>query len=104
MSRINELLDCLIEDENKKLERLVEMKKNKGAIEFLKGGTWVPLTDEDVDKYGFSVDILRLNIHYLVKTNNGIRILNAEEYATYMGDTVVLYQGCYEACKNFIKV
>ena len=30
--------------------------------------------------------------------------IDKEEYATFMGDTVVLYKGSYEDCKNFIKV
>jgi hypothetical protein len=41
---------------------------------------------------------------YLVKTGDGIRLLNKEEYETFMGETHILYQGSYQACKDFVKV
>ena len=30
--------------------------------------------------------------------------MNKEEYETFMGETHILYQGSYQACKDFIKV
>lgn len=71
------------------------------------GGFWKPLTEEKTEKFAdfsWNLDELRLNIWYLVKTDTGIRLLNKEKYETYIGKTNILYQGSYQACKDFIKV
>ena len=111
MSKITELLDKLEKIENDRLEKIKKMRENKGAIEYWEdhgdGGFWKHLTEEKAAKFAndhWAVDDLRLCQYYLVKTDTGIRILNAEDYATYTGKTTILYQGSYTACKDFIKV
>ena len=111
MSNITKILDRLEKIENDRLEKIKKMRENKGAIEYWEdhgdGGFWKPLTEEKAAKFvndSWEVNELRLNIWYLVKTDVGIRLLNKEEYETYMGETHVLYQGSYQACKDFIKV
>lgn len=89
-------------------EKLKSLRENMTCIEYLDycdGDVWKPFTDEIAAYDGkWSLDKLRLNIWYLVKTDAGIRLLNKEEYETYMGETHILYQGTYQACKDFIKV
>lgn len=111
MSKVAELLDNLEKIENRRLEKIKAMRENKDAIEYWEdhgdGGFWKPLTEEKAAKFAndpWELDELRLNIWYLVKTENGIRLLNKNEYETYMGETHILYQGSYQACKDFIKV
>ena len=111
MSKVTELLDNLEKIENRRLEKIKAMRENKGAIEYWEdhgdGGFWKPLTEEKAAKFAndpWELDELRLNIWYLVKTDNGIRLLNKNEYETYMGETRILYQGSYQACKDFVKV
>ena len=111
MSNITKILDRLEKIENDRLEKIKKMRENKGAIEYWEdhgdGGFWKPLTEEKAAKFvddPWALDELRLNIWYLVKTDVGIRLLNKEEYETYMGETHILYQGSYQACKDFIKV
>lgn len=110
MSNITKILDKLEKIENDRFEKIKRMRENKGAIEYFDhgdGGFWKPLTEEKAAKFAnylWALDELRLNIWYLVKTDVGIRLLNKEEYETYMGETHILYQGSYQACKDFIKV
>lgn len=111
MSNITKILDRLEKIENDRLEKIKRMRENKGAIEYWEdhgdGGFWKPLTEEKATKFAddpWALDELRLSIWYLVKTDVGIRLLNKEEYETYMGETHILYQGSYQACKDFIKV
>jgi hypothetical protein len=111
MSKITELPDKLEKIENGRLEKIKKMRENKDAIEYWEdhgdGGFWKPLTEEKAAKFAndhWELNELRLSLYYLVKTDVGILILNAEEYATYMGNTIILYQGSYTACKDFVKV
>ena len=109
MSNVSKLLDQIEKQELERIEKLKKLKENKGAIEYWAdhgdGGYWKPLTEEIAGKgWEFKLDDLRTNLYYLVKTEVGIRLLNAEEYSTYMGETQILYQGSYQACKDFIKV
>lgn len=111
MAKITELLDKLEKIEYGRLEKIKKMRENEGAIEYWEdhgdGGFWKPLTEEKAKKFEndhWELDELRLNLYYLVKTDVGIRILNAEEYATYTSEIYILYQGSYQACKDFIKV
>jgi hypothetical protein len=92
-------------------EKLKLLRENMSCIEYWEdhndGGFWKPLTEEKAAKFAndhWELNELRLSLYYLVKTDVGIRILNAEEYATYMGNTIILYQGSYTACKDFVKV
>ena len=55
-------------------------------------------------EYPLNLKDFRVNRWYLVKTDEGIRLLNKEEYDTFMGETHILYQGSYQACKDYIKV
>ena len=91
--------------------QLNKLKANKGHLEYWEdhgdGGFWRPLTEEKAAKFAndtWNLDELRLTVWFLVKTDTGIRILNKEEYETCMDKAQVLYQGTYQACKNFIKV
>ena len=93
-------------------EKLKLLRENMSSIEYwgkdhCDGSLWRPLTEEKAKKFAndiWNLDGLRLNIWYLVKTDTGIRLLNKEKYETYMGETHILYQGSYQACKDFIKV
>ena len=92
-------------------EKLKLMRENMSSIEYWEdhgdGGFWKPLTEEKAKKFAndtWKLNDLRLNIWYLVKTGTGIRLLNKEEYENYVGKTHILYQGSYQACKDFIKV
>ena len=96
-------------------DKLKLLRENMSCIEYWEdhndggfgNGFWKPLTEEKAAKfadYPWALDELRINIWYLVKTNDGIRLLNKEEYETYMGETHILYQGSYQACKDFVKV
>lgn len=109
MSNVVNLLDQLEKQELERLEKIKELKLNKGAIEYFQcgsdGGRWLPLTEEVAGKdWDFCLQDLRINLFFLVKTDDGIRILSSEEYSTYIGNTQTLYQGSYQACKDFIKV
>lgn len=90
-------------------EKLNLLRENTSCIEYWEdhgdGGFWKPFTDRVASKYrSLDLNDLRVNIHYLVKTDNGIRLLNKEEYETFMGETHILYQGSYQACKDFVNV
>lgn len=92
-------------------EKLKLLRENMSSIEYWEdhgdGGFWKPLTEEKAKRFAndtWNIDELRLNIWYLVKTDTGIRLLTKEEYETYIGKTHILYQGSYQACKDFIKV
>lgn len=92
-------------------DKLKLLRENMSCIEYWEdhndGGFWKPLTEEKAAKFAddpWALDELRLNLYYLVKTDTGIRVLNKEEYETFMGNTQVLYQGSLQACKDFIKV
>ena len=111
MSNITKILDQLEKIENDRLEKIKTMRENEGAIEYREdlgdGGFWKPLTEEKAAKFvkdPWALNDLRVNIYYLVKTDAGIRLLDKEEYETYKGETHILYQGSYQACKDFIKV
>lgn len=93
-------------------EKLKLLRENMSCIEYwgkdhCDGSLWRPLTEEKAKKFTndiWNLDGLRLNIWYLVKTDTGICLLNKEEYENYVGKTRILYQGSYQACKDFIKV
>lgn len=93
-------------------EKLQLLRENQSCIEYwdydTKGGSWKPFTEKvaslDHDDYPWNLKDFRVNMWYLVKTDDGIRLLNKEEYETYMGETHILYQGSYQACKDYIKV
>jgi len=92
-------------------EKLKLLRENMSYIEYLadykNSCFWLPLTEEKAAKFAndtWNLDELRLTVWFLVKTDTGIRILNKEEYETCMDKAQVLYQGTYQACKNFIKV
>ena len=111
MSNITKILDQLEKIENDRLEKIKIMRENEGAIEYWEdhgdGGFWKPITEEKAKKIvddNWELDELRLNIWYLVKTDGAICLLNKEEYETYKGEIHILYQGSYQACKDFIKV
>lgn len=108
---IKNLLDNIEADLVRKLEKLKKLRDNQSYIEYREdcgdGFVWKPLTEEIafIDDYNWKIDELRVGTwYYLVKTDDGIRILNKEEYETFIGETIVLYQGSYKACKDFIKV
>ena len=106
---IENVLDRIEADLERKLEKLKKLRDNQSHIEYREdcgdGFVWRPLTEDiaSIDDY-WKIDELRVSMWYLVKTDDGIRILNKEEYDTFLGDTIVLYQGSYKACKDFIKV
>lgn len=92
-------------------EKLKLLRENTSCIEYWEdhgdGGSWKPLTEEKAMKFindSWNLDELRLKIWYLVKTNDGVRLLNKPEYETYLGETQILYQGSYQACKDYIKI
>ena len=92
-------------------EKLKLLRENMSYIEYLSvykdSCYWLPLTEEIAAKFAndtWNIDELRLTAWFLVKTDTGIRILNKEEYETCMDKVLVLYQGSYQTCKDFIKV
>ena len=104
-SALNKMQDNL-ERQQKKLEYL---RENMSCLEYWEdcgdGGSWKPFTEEiALYDHKWNVDDFRVNEYYLVKTEIGVRLLTKEEYASFMGDTYVIYQGSYQACKDFIKV
>jgi hypothetical protein len=92
--------------------RLDLLKANKNNLQYFEdhgdGGFWRDLTEEKAAKFANDdwdlVDLQVGEMYFLVKTDIGIRLLNKNEYETYMGETHILYQGSYQACKDFIKV
>ena len=106
---VSKVLDKIENKLKLQQEKLKLLRENMSAIQYWEdhgdGGFWKPFTDEvafhDDD---WDLDELRVDLWFLVKTDTGIRLLNKEEYETYMGDTKILYQGSYQACKDFIKV
>jgi hypothetical protein len=116
-SNVEKVLDKIEEVLNRQQEKLQLLRKNTSRIEYWEdhgdGGFWKPFTEDivDIDNYPWKLDELRVNpwysdnVWYLVKTDTGIRLLGNEEYkSSFIGDTVVLYKGSYEDCKDFIKV
>lgn len=108
---VEKILDKIEANLKLQQEKLKLLRENASCIEYWEdhcdGGFWKPLTEEKATKFAddpWNLNELRLNIWYLVKTDVGIRLLNKDEYATYMGETHILYQGSYQACKDFIKV
>lgn len=107
---IKNMLDNIEADLERKMEKVKKLRENQDCIQYRRdngsyGISWQPLTEESADvDYNLDLDELRVDLWYLVKTNDGIRLLNEDEYATFMGDTVLLYKGTYYNCKNFIKV
>lgn len=107
---IKNILDNIEADLVRKLEKLKKLRDNESYIEYREdygdGFVWRPLTEDlaSIDE-NWKIDELRVGTwYYLVKTDDGIRILNKEDYETFIGETIVLYQGSYKACKDFIKV
>ena len=106
---VAKVLDKIEANLKLKQEKLKLMRETMSCIEYwadrCDGGRWETFTEEVAFKEDdWNLEELRLNIWYLVKTDTGIRLLNKEEYSTYMGETHILYQGSYQACKDFIKV
>ena len=106
---VEKILDKIEANLKLQQEKLKLFRENPSCIEYWEDhyGGWKPLTEEKATKFvndSWNLNELRLNIWYLVKTDTGIRLLNKEEYSTYMGETHILYQGSYQACKDFIKV
>lgn len=106
---ISKVLDKIENKLKLQQEKLKLMRENPSCIEYwadrCDGGRWEPFTEEVAFKEDdWNLEELRLNIWYLVKTDVGIRLLNKDEYETYIGETHILYQGSYQACKDFIKV
>ena len=108
---VAKILDKIESNLKLQQDKLKLLRENMSCIEYWEdhndGGCWKPLTEEKAAKFAddpWALDELHLNIWYLVKTNVGIRLLNKEEYETYMGETHILYQGSYQACKDFVKV
>lgn len=109
---IEKVLDRMEANLKLQQEKLQSLRENKSCIEYwdydTKGGSWKPFTEkvasEVHDEYPLNLKDFRVNMWYLVKTCDGIRLLNKEEYATFMGETHILYQGSYQACKDFIKI
>lgn len=109
---IEKVLDMMDANLKRQQEKLQLLRENKSCIEYwdydAKGGSWKPFTEKVAsqvhDEYPLNLKVFRVNMFYLVKTNEGIRLLNKEEYETFMGETHILYQGSYQACKDFIKV
>lgn len=90
-------------------DKLNLLRENKSCIEYWEdhgdGGFWKPFTDKVASKRkNWNLDDLRVNMWFIVKTDDGIRLLNKEEYETYIGETHILYQGSYQACKDYVKV
>ena len=108
-NNVAKVLDKIEANLKLKQEKLKLMRENMSCIEYwadrCDGGCWKPFTQKVAFKEDdWNIEELRLNIWYLVKTDTGIRLLNKDEYETYMGETHILYQGSYQACKDFIKV
>ena len=108
-NNVAKVLDKIEANLKLKQEKLKLMRENMSCIEYwadrCDGGCWKPFTEKVAFKEDdWNLEELRLNIWYLVKTDTGIRLLNKDEYETYMGETHILYQGSYQACKDFIKV
>ena len=108
-NNVAKVLDKIEANLKLKQEKLKLMRENMSCIEYwadrCDGGCWKPFTEKVAFKEDdWNIEELRLNIWYLVKTDTGIRLLNKDEYETYMGETHILYQGSYQACKDFIKV
>lgn len=109
---VEKILDKIEANLKQQQEKLKLLRENPSCIEYwgkdhCDGSFWRPLTEEKAAKFAkdtWNLDGLRLNVWYLVKTDVGIRLLNKDEYETYMGETHILYQGSYQACKDFIKV
>ena len=107
---VEKILDKIEANLKLQYEKLKLMRENSSCIEYWEDhgkDEWKPLTEEKAMKRAngtWNLGKLRLNIWYLVKTDVGIRLLNKDEYETYMGETHILYQGSYQACKDFIKV
>ena len=108
---VEKILDKIEANLKLQQEKLKLFRENPSCIEYWEdhndGGFWKTLTEEKAEKLAddpWDINELRLNIWYLVKTDTGIRLLNKEEYSTYMGETLILYHGSYQACKDFIKV
>ena len=107
---ISKVLDKIENKLKLQQEKLKLLRENPSCIEYWEdnydGGFWKPLTEEKATKFvddPWNLDDLRLNIWYLVKTDVGIRLLSKDEYETYMGETHIIYQGSYQACKDFLK-
>lgn len=116
-SNVEKILDRIEADLNLQFNKLQLLRKNTSRIEYWEdhgdGGYWKPFTEDvaAIDDYPWRLDNLHVNMWkvddtwYLVKTDTGIQLLNKEEYkTTLISDTIVLYKGSYEDCKNFIKV
>ena len=108
-NNVAKVLDKIEANLKLKQEKLKLMCENMSCIEYwadrCDGGCWKPFTEKVAFKEDdWDIGELRLNIWYLVKTDTGIRLLRKEEYEIYMGETHILYQGSYQACKDFIKV
>lgn len=108
---VEKILDKIEASLKLQQEKLKYLRENKSCIEYWEdhndGGFWKPLTEEKAAKFAddpWNIGELRVNLWYLVKTGDGIRLLNKEEYETFMGETHILYQGSYNACKDFVKV
>lgn len=112
LKNIENVLDRMEANLKLQQEKLKLLRENKSCIEYwyhdTKGGFWKPFTEKIAsqvhDEYPLNLEDFRVNMWYLVKTDEGIRLLNKEEYETYMGETHILYQGSYQACKDYIKV
>lgn len=108
-NNVAKVLDAIEANLKLQQEKLKLLRNNSESIEYFEAngdvGAWRPFTDEVAcQSKDWSIDELRVDLWYLVKTDTGIRLLNKNEYETYMGDTKILYQGSYKACKDFIKV
>lgn len=108
---VAKILDKIEENLKLQQEKLKYLRENMSCIEYWEdhgdGGFWKPLTEEKAMKfagYNWNVDGFQVNKYYLVKTDTGILILNKEEYKHFAGETHVLYEGSYQACKDFVKI
>lgn len=112
LKNVDKILDKMEANLKLQQEKLQLLRKHKSCIEYwdydTKGGSWKPFTEEVAsqvyDEYPLNLKDFRVNMWYLVETDDGIRLLNKEEYETFMGETHILYQGSYQACKDFVKV
>ena len=82
---IENVLNNIEADLVRKLEKLKKLRDNQYYIEYREdcgdGFVWRPLTEDiaSIDNY-WKIDELRVNMWYLVKTDDSIRILNKEEF------------------------